>query len=241
MLRRFGILALCTALAACEAVPVEPAKPAPREAPTSEDELREVANRSARQFINVVETVEPIAERECRSRTSQVNCDFLIVVDDRPGQSPNAFQTLDRTGRPVIAFNLALIADARNADELAFIMGHEAAHHIRGHISRQRENATAGAVIFGGLATLTGASDDAVREAQELGANVGARTYSKDFELEADELGTIITIRAGYDPVKGAAYFFRIPDPGDRFLGTHPPNAARRALVLKTAAEYNAR
>ncbi len=241
MLRRFGLLAVCALLAACEVAPVEPAKPAPREAPKSEDELKEVANKSARQFIDVVETVEPIAERECRARTQLINCDFLIVVDDRPGQRPNAFQTLDRSGRPVIAFNLALIADARNPDELAFIMGHEAAHHIRGHIARQAENAAAGAVIFGGLATLTGASADGVKEAQELGANVGARTYSKDFELEADELGTIITIRAGYDPVKGAAYFFRIPDPGDRFLGTHPPNAARRALVRKTATEYAAR
>jgi len=75
-----------------------------------------------------------------------------------------------------------------------------------------------------------------VRSAQELGAAVGARTYSKEFELEADRLGTIITKRAGYDPLRGAEFFTRIPDPGNRFLGTHPPNAQRIQTVRETAA-----
>ncbi|MGR3502749.1 M48 family metallopeptidase [Pseudaestuariivita sp.] len=234
-------LASCAALllvAACAAPPTTgPARPTtPPEALSDSDE-QAVARRAARQFITVVEDMEPIAERACRNRTSNINCDFLIVVDDRPGMPPNAFQTLNRQGRPVIAFNLALIADARNADELAFILGHEAAHHIEGHLARQAQNATAGAVIFGGLASLGGASAEAVRNAQELGASVGARSYSKEFELEADRLGTLITLDAGYDPVRGADYFFRIPDPGDRFLGTHPPNAARRDIVRRTAAE----
>ncbi|MEP2027528.1 MAG: M48 family metallopeptidase [Paracoccaceae bacterium] len=191
---------------------------------------------AARAFVDVVSTVEPVAERECRARTRGVNCNFRIVVDDRPGQPSNAFQTLDETGRPVVAFTLALIRDARNSDELAFVLGHETAHHIAGHLERQRENAAAGAVIFAGLATLTGASEGGVQTAQDLGATVGARTYSKDFELEADALGTIITTRAGYDPIRGAAFFTRIPDPGDRFLGTHPPNASRIETVRRTAA-----
>ena len=75
-----------------------------------------------------------------------------------------------------------------------------------------------------------------VQYLQELGAEVGARRYSKDFELEADALGTIITKRAGYDPLRGAEFFFRIPDPGDRFLGTHPPNGARLETERRTAA-----
>jgi predicted Zn-dependent protease len=194
------------------------------------------ANQAARSFVRVVQTLEPVAERECRARTSGVNCDFNIVVDDRPGQPANAFQTLDKNGRPVVAFTLALIADARNEDELAFVLGHEAAHHIGGHIARQQQNAVAGAVIFAGLATLSGGGAEAVRSAQKLGAEVGARSYSKDFELEADALGTIITKRAGYDPLRGAEFFTRIPDPGDKFLGTHPPNASRIDVVRRTAA-----
>ncbi len=189
----------------------------------------------ARAFVQVVERVEPVAERECRTRARGLNCDFRIVVDDRPNAPVNAFQTVDDNGRPIIAFTLALIASAQSPDEIAFVMAHEASHHIENHLEQQRRNATLGAAVFGQLAGATGGNSDAVRTAQELGAAVGARTYSRDFELEADRLGTIITARAGYDPIKGAEFFFRVPDPGDRFLGTHPPNAQRVQMVLQTA------
>ena len=205
-------------------------------APNTPFEIPRTERGMARAFVEVVDRLEPIAERECRNRSRGLNCDFLIVVDDRPNQPANAFQTLDEQGRPIIAFTLALIADARNRDEIAFVMAHEAAHHIENHLDQQRRNATMGAVVFGQLAGVTGGGNDAIRTAQELGAAVGARSYSKDFELEADRLGTIIAARAGYDPVRGADFFFRVPDPGDRFLGTHPANAERVQVVRQTAA-----
>lgn len=191
---------------------------------------------AARNFVSVVERVEPVAERLCRTQTRGLNCDFAITVVDDVNAPPNAFQTLDRAGRPQIGFTLALIADARNADELAFIMGHEAGHHIAGHITRSQTSAVTGAVLLGGLVALGGGGSNSVDAAVRLGADLGARRFSKDFELEADELGTIIAARAGYDPVRGAAYFTRIPDPGDRFLGTHPPNGDRIETVRRTAA-----
>ena len=92
-------------------------------------------------------------------------------------------------------------------------------------------------MIFAGLATLSAGDATAVESAQRLGAQVGARTYSKDFELEADALGTIITTNAGYDALRGAEFFTRIPDPGDKFLGTHPPNAARIEVVRRTVSQ----
>jgi predicted Zn-dependent protease len=234
--KTLGALSVVALVAACDVAPVQqgPGPQAPAQAAPSAPAMS--ASQSARSFLRVVQTVEPVAERECRARTSGVNCDFNIVVDDRPGQLPNAFQTLDKQGRPVVAFTLALIADARNEDDLAFVLGHETAHHIAGHIARQQQNAVAGAVIFAGLATLSGGGSEAVRTAQRLGAEVGARSYSKDFELEADALGTVITARAGFDPLRGAEFFTRIPDPGDKFLGTHPPNASRIDVVRRTVA-----
>jgi Zn-dependent protease with chaperone function len=222
----FGV-SLLGLVAACETLPVDgsAASSSVGVAPSTP---------KARTFAAVTARIEPVAERECRARTSGVNCDFHIVVDDRPNQPSNAYQFLDKNDRPIIAFTTALIREARNADEIAFVMGHEAAHHIEGHIARQHDNAIAGAVIFAGLATLSGATAAGVDEATQLGAQVGARSFSKDFELEADELGTVITHRAGYSPLLGAEFFSRIPDPGDRFLGTHPPNAARVQKVIDT-------
>ena len=95
------------------------------------DELRN-SDQAERAFVQVLQRLEPVAERECRNRTTGVNCDFRIVVDDRPGEPANAYQTLDKTNRPVIVFTLKLIQDAYNVDEIAFVMGHEAAHHIAG-------------------------------------------------------------------------------------------------------------
>lgn len=210
---------------------------APTKAPTTTSPPRQTSSTAAKNFISVVKRVEPVAERECRQRAPSLNCDFQIVVDDRPNQPSNAFQTVDRNGRPILAFTLALIADARNQDEIAFIMGHEAAHHIQGHLPKTQQRAVAGALIFGALASLGGAGQAGVQAAQEVGATVGSRTYSKEFELEADGLGTRIAHKAGYNPVRGAAFFTRIPDPGDQFLGTHPPNASRVETVRQTASQ----
>lgn len=228
------------ALAGCDVVVQPVSAPVPVATPVAvPDTVAEIPRSEramARAFIDVVNRLEPVAERECRNRAPRLNCDFQIVIDDRPGQPANAFQTVDDAGRPIIAFTIALIADARNTDEIAFVMAHEAAHHIENHLEQQQRNASLGAAAFGRLAGLTGGSADSVRTAQELGAAVGARSYSKDFELEADRLGTIIAARAGYNPVRGADFFFRVPDPGDRFLGTHPANAERVQMVRQTAA-----
>ncbi|SLN72461.1 M48 family metallopeptidase [Roseisalinus antarcticus] len=233
--RLFSVLAAAAVLSGCAAMPDTSAveKISPIRAVSSALDTR----TTARNFISVVEDVEPIAERECRARAPSLNCDFRIVVDDRAGMPPNAFQTLDDSGRPVVAFTLSLIADARNKDELAFVLSHEAAHHIQGHLDRQRQNADAGAIVFGQLAGALGARTPAeLRAAQEIGAAVGARSYSKAFELEADTLGTLIAKEAGFDPLVGAEFFFRIPEPSDAFLSTHPPNEERVANVRRTVA-----
>ena len=235
MVRLSVVIALTATLGGCvmsepqDSGPYFPEASAPSAPPVS-------AGTAARNFASVVARIEPSLEQECRARLRGGNCDFNIVVDDRPGQPSNAYQTLDRSGRPILAMTVALIAEARNEDELAFILGHEAAHHIEGHIPRQQRSAMTGAILLGALAAASGGDTLAVQTAQDVGATVGARTYAKDYELDADALGTIIAWRAGFDPERGAAFFTRIPDPGDRFLGTHPPNGARIETVRRTLA-----
>lgn len=197
--------------------------------------------QAAQAFVQVVRDVEPVAERECRRVGRNANCDFRIVIDANPNAQANAFQSLDDDGRPVLTFTIGLIATVRNADEMAFVMGHEASHHIAGHLAQRQTHAEAGARQFENLAKITGGGTREVAKAKELGAAVGAQSYSKEFELEADRIGTIVTIRAGYDPLKGAEFFNRIPDPGDQFLGSHPPNSARLEMVHETARQMGFR
>ncbi|MGF6859630.1 Zn-dependent protease with chaperone function [Rhodobacteraceae bacterium MBR-64] len=226
------------ALAACAPLPEPapgPAAQGPVNLPPPGPKLS--PNEAARTFASVVRRMEPVTEAECRARVPRANCDFDIRVDTRAGVPANAYQSLDNSGRPVITFTLPLITETRNADEIAFILGHESAHHIMGHIPRGQQTAMTGAILLGTLVALGGGSASSIDTAQQIGAGVGGRTFSKNYELEADQLGTVITHRAGYDPMRGAAFFARIPDPGNQFLGSHPPNASRLETVRRTAAQ----
>lgn len=207
--------------------------------PRAPDLLNDGSPQSAaRMFVEVMRRMEPVVEREClQRRTQPINCDFQFVVDDRPGIEPNAFQTIDDSGRPIIGFTLSLIAATRNGDEIAFVVGHEASHHILNHLDRKAGAAAAGAVILGSIASVYGGNQGAIETAQRIGASVGSRYYSRDWELQADYLGSIVTLNAGFDPVKGSLFFERIPDPGDHILGTHPPRAARLAQVRRAVED----
>ena len=192
---------------------------------------------SVARAIEVTRVIEPVAESVCRRETPRQNCDFAILVNRDPSSGINAFQTIDpETGRPVVILTIGLIQEVRNADELAFVIGHEVAHHIAGHLDAQLEAARAGAQILGARAQAEGATQAEIIEAAQAGALIGARQFSQSAELEADALGTIIACRAGFDPTIGAEFFNQLPDPGVQILGTHPPNAVRIATVRQTAA-----
>lgn len=230
----FSILLALTA-AACTPTLVVPPAPVPSAPPSSSaPERRAAVPPAARSLVEVADRVMPVAVSACRSRSAGKRCDFLVAIDDSPSAAPNAFQTLTPEGRPVIGITLTLVRQTRNRDELAFILAHEAAHHIEGHIARGQSSARIGAGLIGGLVAASGGGDVAIREAQGLGAFLGSRTYAQEFELEADSLGALIAQRAGYDPVRGVMFFQNAPDPGSTFLGTHPPNAARIDVVRRT-------
>ena len=58
---------------------------------------------------------------------------------------------------------MVIVADE---DELAFVMSHEASHHILGHLARMDRNASEGAAAFGRIAReAVGATPDQIRDA----------------------------------------------------------------------------
>lgn len=229
-MRRLFVLALLPLMAACAA----PDTPSVGSSEPLPQVTRTGSPQSVADFRAVASRVEPVAERVCRARTNGVNCDFNIIIDDRRELGANAYQTYDRSGRPVLGITPALIRDMRNRDELAFVIGHEAAHHIEGHIAQTQVSATTGAILGNVLGAAIGLDAQAVEIATNVGGTVGARRFSKGFELEADALGARITEAAGYDPMRGVLYFMEAADPGDRFLGTHPPNADRIRVVQRS-------
>ncbi len=200
-------------------------------------EVTRSANAGVAAFRRVASRVEPVAEATCRAENSQAAgrfCDFRLVVDNRPNQPPNAFQSIGKDGRPVITFNIAMLRTAQNDDELAFILGHEAGHQIAQHINKASTQATLGGILLGGIVAAAGGSQTAVRDAANIGGSVGARAYSQTFELEADVIGTYIADRAGYNARRGARSFARFSG-GGGIMSTHPPSGRRLATVNATA------
>ncbi len=226
-----AVLALM--LSGCTLTPVAPLAPAP-------ESSRPAATVARAQFDAVVRRMQPVATQICRERSPHLRCEFTVILDDRPGQPPNAFHTRDRDGRPIIAFTESLIRDLQSPDEIALIFGHEAAHHIADHLPRIQREAQTGALLGGVAAALLGADQMTARQIINASATVGARRYARPFELEADRIGALIAARAGYDPLAGAQIFRRIPDPGNQFLGTHPPNAERLREVEQAVARMRA-
>jgi len=227
---RQPLLTLCAALALSGCVQLAPPPPSP----LPQAEISQRARQAVSNFDEVVRRVEPVAEQVCREETPDQTCDFAIYIDRAPESGVNAFHTIDPQGRPAIVFTLGLIAVAQNTDELAFIMGHEAAHHIARHLPTGREQAEEGARVFADMARAQGATEIEIGEAAQIGFFVASREFGQRAELEADAIGTVIAARAGYDPIVGAAFFSRIPDPAREFLSTHPPNAARIEVVRST-------
>jgi predicted Zn-dependent protease len=169
----------------------------------------------------------------------------------------NAYQTYAPDGTPIVAFTLPMVADARNADEIAFVLGHEFGHHIAEHIRKSQQQAAAGALILGALMAAGQAqsagspyynqaqAEQDLENIMALGYAVGERAYSKEYELEADVVGAYIAEAAGYDAVRGARFFAR-PEATQRqdgslsFWGTHPADEDRLAVVIETVRAIRA-
>lgn len=182
-------------------------------------------------FSSVVDRLAPVVQGTCEAADLVGNCKIRLYLADTPDGAANAFQSVDRFGRPVVIVTRALLKEVRNEDEIALILAHEAAHHVLNHLARQEEEALKGAIVLARAAVKDGASPEDVRRAKRVGALVGARLYAQEYELEADALGAIMAREAGFDALRGASFFYRIPDPGNHALNSHPSNAQRRAVV----------
>lgn len=195
------------------------------------------AGRAA--YARVSKRMEPLTEEICRSihkSKPRTFCDFQVKLIDDPRQPPNAFQSIGRDGRPIIAFNINILRAFNNDDELAFVFAHEAGHQIAQHIEKSQANALAGA-IMGGILVAVAGGDASV--GVDIGGSVGGRSYSKKFELQADTIAAHITDRSGYNAKLGAKIYERTRG-SSALLATHPPSSERSARVAATLQQIDA-
>ena len=130
-----------------------------------------------------------------------------------------------------IAFYYGILQQLQlNDDEVAMIMGHEAAHALREHAREQmgKNAATSlGTSVVSALLGLGSTGDALLRESGKL----LSLTFSREDELEADLVGLELAARAGYDPGAGVTLWQKMAAASKgsppEFLSTHPSGPTR--------------
>lgn len=207
---------------------------------------------------SVVERVDlrilPAADRVCqRTFSGRRDCyerlreRTIVVAADDEGINASVGMNYDLT---ILG---GLVRETGSDDELAFVMAHEYAHALFGHVSRRVNNAL-WATLIGGLAGAATAAavgadqyaaTDITLQGASVGQMIGATAFSKDMELEADHLALFILHDAGYDMNKGMEFFRRTlqiqatyHDAGQGqtigFFRTHPSDEERLLQLIAT-------
>ncbi len=123
-------------------------------------------------------------------------------------------------------------------NDLAFVIGHEFAHVVRGHIETKHGNALSGALIGAIITGLSGVPNDQNNQLPQYLAEIGSGLFSQEFEAEADYTGLYYTARAGFDIQHVPEVWRRMaeahPD-GIHLAGSTHPSSAKRYLAIQEA------
>jgi len=131
-----------------------------------------------------------------------------------------------------IAFFSGILSRLKlNDDEVAMIMGHEAAHALLEHARERMAKSTGTNIGLRLLAAVFGLGNLGDMAAQGL-SQLASLKFSRDDEGEADALGLVLAARAGYDPRAGVTLWQKMgAATGDKappaWLSTHPAGPER--------------
>jgi len=135
-----------------------------------------------------------------------------------------------------VAVTYGLLNFVKNDDELAIVLGHELAHLVRGHILKS-QGFDLLTVILAAVMQTTVDVPQSGDLGQVLGSAFSAR-FSREFEREADFLGTLLAHKSGFDIEQGVGIWERfaieLPKSLDTgFLTTHPTSSERLVRIKK--------
>jgi len=133
-----------------------------------------------------------------------------------------------------VVFYTGILPICDNEDGVAAVMGHEVAHAFARHGQERMSQAMAQQGLS--IAVAYGTKDDKNSEIWNMvygiGSQVGMLAYSRTHESEADKLGLIFMIMAGYNGEEAAQVWVRMSKRSAKssqpeFLSTHPSNESR--------------
>ena len=143
--------------------------------------------------------------------------------------------------------NRGMMEKAHTEGEIAGVMAHELSHVALRHGTAQQSKATpyevgsvAGAIVG---AIVGGGWGQVISQGTQFGLGTAFLRFSREYEKQADLLGTHIMARAGYDPRDMANVFKTIEQEGGgggpQWLSDHPNPGNRYEYILKEASALN--
>jgi predicted Zn-dependent protease len=145
--------------------------------------------------------------------------------------------------------NRGMIEAAHTQGEVAGVMAHELSHVALRHGTAQATKATKyeigtflGAIVG---AVIGGNVGSAVAQGTQFGLGTAFLRFSREFEREADLLGSQMMAAAGYDPLEMASMFDTLAEQGGSngptWLSDHPDPGDRSAAITREAKQLTVR
>ena len=97
----------------------------------------------------------------------------------------------------------------------AMVFAHELGHNANHHVADKIQNANTGALVGLLLGIAVGANP---ADAMDLGANIGATSYAREYENEADYLRIDIWALSGQDSYKDKKFWRRVAVEGPKSI-----------------------
>ncbi|WP_075342704.1 M48 family metallopeptidase [Tenacibaculum agarivorans] len=136
-----------------------------------------------------------------------------------------------------VVFYTGIMPICANTDGVAAVMGHEVAHAFAKH--GQERMSSAQMQQLGGVAVAVGTANSKNAQlwnmAYGVGSSLGMLKFSRTHETEADRLGLVFMLMAGYKGEEAVNVWKRMSQNAEKsgrkappeFLSTHPHNATR--------------
>jgi len=145
--------------------------------------------------------------------------------------------------------NRGMLEAAHNAGEAAGVMAHELSHVALRHGTAQATRATKyeiGTLLGAVVGSIIGGNvGSAVAQGTQFGLGTAFLRFSREFERQADLLGSHIMADAGYDPLAMASMFKTIEQQGGaggpQWLSSHPNPGDRYESITREAATLEVR
>ena len=153
-----------------------------------------------------------------------------------------------------VVFYTGILPICANTDGIAAVMGHEVAHAFAKHGQERMSSAMVQQGVGLGVAVGTRNSENSKlwNTVYGIGSQVGLLAYSRTHETEADKLGMVFMIMAGYNPEESINVWIRMSQRAEsgsappEFLSTHPSNETRiqnlkayLPIAISLAKKYN--